>query len=222
MSTNAKNSMIQIRELDAETIDVPIIGTAPLIVHNWSEKARKQMLEAMQGVKSPKENKDPHAEYQATLYRIYREPKTTRAKGKAEQVEAYGFPAVAFKAATTSAARFYDKSISMTALRQFMFFKGILTKGDPQELFEIVGTPEMREDPVKVGVSGRDLRYRAQFLTWSATLTVTYVKTSIDKGSVLSLIDAGGLGVGVGEWRPERNGQFGTYRINPDKPVVTL
>lgn len=213
-----KDPVIRIKQLDAETVSVPIVGTSPLIVHNWSEKARKQMLDAMQGKKNPKEVKNPQAEYEATLYRIYREtPARSRANSKA--VEVYGFPVIAFKAATTGAARFYDKSISMTALRQFLFFKGVITKADPQELVEIVGKPEMREDPVKVGVSGRDLRYRAQFWPWSTTLTVTYVKSSIDKESVLSLIDAGGLGVGVGEWRPERDGAFGMYQIDQTKKV---
>ena len=33
-------------------------------------------------------------------------------------------------------------------------------------------------------------------------------------------IDAGGMGVGVGEWRPERDGYFGTFRVDPDQEVV--
>jgi hypothetical protein len=215
--------VIQIKQLDAETLSVPIVGTSPLIVHNWSAKARKQMLDAMQGRKNPKESKDPQAEYEATLYRIHREPPArSGAKSRAKPAESYGFPVIAFKAATTSAARFYDKSISMTAMRQYLFFKGIITKADPQELAEIIGEPEMREDPVKVGVSGRDLRYRAQFWPWSTTLNVTYVKSSIDQESVLSLIDAGGLGVGVGEWRPERNGAFGMYQVDQTKTVKVI
>jgi hypothetical protein len=215
---NAAEPVIQIRQLDAETIAVPIVGTAPLIVHNWSEKSRKMMLGAMQGKKNPKEVKNPEAEYEASMYRIYREP-----KGRSKTpVEVYGFPAIGFKAATIGAARFFDKSVSMASLKQFLYFKGEITKADPQELVEIVGKPEMREDAVKVGVNGRDLRYRAQFYPWTATLIVTYVKSSIDRASVLSLIDAGGLGCGIGEWRPNRNGAFGTYAVDQSKPVKAL
>lgn len=217
-----KDPVISIKGLDAESLNVPIIGTAPLIVNNWSEKTRKRMLDAMQGKKNPKENKNPQAEYEATLYRIYREAPARSRTAKQKSVEAYGFPVIAFKAATCSAARFFDKSISMTALRQFLFFKGVLTKADSQELVEIHGEPERREDAVKVGVNGHDLRYRAQFWPWTAVLTVTYVKNSIDKESVLSLIDAGGLGVGVGEWRPERKGAFGTYQIDQSRKVMAL
>jgi hypothetical protein len=198
------DAQVSISRIEAETLIVPIVGTAPLIVHKFSEKAKKQMLDAMQGRKSPKQPKDPEAEYQAAFYRTK---------------DGYGFPAVAFKAATVSAARFYGKDVTMTALRQFLFFKGVLSPADDQPLFEIVGEPRMREDVVTVGMKGTDLRYRPEFPEWSTTLEVTYVKSMLTRESVLSLIDASGLGVGVGEWRPEKKGDFGTYAIDQTRDV---
>lgn len=205
---------IQIDRIAAETIRVPIVGTSPLIVHNFSEKSKRQMLEAQQGKKRLKEVRDPQAEYEAAFYRIQEEDGSL----------AYGFPVTAFKAATTGAARFYGKSISMTALRQFLFMKGILTDGDPQQLVRIEGEPRMREDVVRLGGPSRsaDLRYRPEFPEWRAVLEVTFVTSSIDRQSVLSLIDAGGLGIGVGEWRPEKRGEFGTYQIDADRDVEVL
>ena len=191
--------------IPSERIRVPIIGTAPLIVHNFSAKAKQQMLDAMQGRKSPKAAKDPQAEYEAAFYRL---------------PDGYGFPVIAFKSATVGAARFYHQ-LKMTELRQFMFFNGIMTDADPQALVRIVGEPKMREDVVRIQ-RGTDLRYRPEFREWSATLDVTYVKSALSQQSVLSLIDAGGLGVGVGEWRPEKRGEFGTYRIDPDREVEVI
>lgn len=209
---------IQIEQIGTTTMLVPIIGTAPLIVHNFSEKSKRQMLEAQQGKKSVKQHRDPDAEYKAAFYNLVEDD------GNGGTVTKYGFPAVAFKAATIGAARFYGKAIKMTEIRQFLFFKGRYTSGDPQQLIEIEGTPEMREDVVRLGGVGRsaDLRYRPQFTEWSTTLEVTFVKSSLSQDSVLSLIDAGGLGVGVGEWRPERNGSFGTYQIDPNREVKII
>lgn len=209
--TTAIEAQVQLNKIDAETLIVPIRGTAPLIVHNFSEKSRRQMLEAQQGKKKVKEIRDPRAEYEAAFYRIAHDDGT----------EGYGFPVTAFKAATTGAARFYDKSVTMTALRQFMFMRGVMTKADAQMLVEIHGEPEMREDVVRLGGPSRsaDLRYRPMFPEWTCELTVTYVKSSIDRGSILSLIDAGGMGIGVGEWRPEKRGEFGTYQVDPDRGV---
>ena len=61
---------IEINKIGTTTMLVPIVGTAPLIVHNFSEKSKRQMLEAQQGKKSPKLIRDPQAEYEAAFYRI--------------------------------------------------------------------------------------------------------------------------------------------------------
>ena len=202
---------IQIDRIDADTLRVPIIGTSPLIVHNWSEKAKRQMLDAQQGRKKVKEIRDPRADYESSLYRIDTD-------GHGDQ---YGFPVLAFKAATIGGARFYDKSVTMTMLRQCLFFKGVVTKADPAQLVPIEGEPRMREDVVRVG-QGTDLRYRAEFPEWSAVLTITFVKSALSRNSVLSLIDAGGMGVGVGEWRPQRSGEYGTYQIDTNKDIEVI
>lgn len=200
---------IHIAKIASETISVPIVGTMPLIVHNFSEKSKRQMLDAQQGRKSPKQVRDPQAEYEAAFYRMK---------------DGYGFPVTAFKAATVGAARFYGKDVKMTELRQFLFMHGEISDKDPQALVPLFGEPKMREDVVRLGGPSRsaDLRYRPEFREWGTTLLVTYVTTSLSRDSVLSLIDAGGLGIGVGEWRPEKRGEFGTYRIDPSKNVEVI
>ncbi len=198
--------ILEISRIDAETIRVPIVGTAPLIVHRFSEKSKRQMLDSMQGRKLPKQNKDPQAEYEAAFYRL--------------KDGGYGFPSIGFKAATIGGARFYSK-ITMTALRQFMFFRGEFGP-DGQALVRINGDPMMREDVVTIGMNTRDLRYRPEFPEWTTTLDITYVKSALNANSLLSLIDAGGMGVGVGEWRPEKKGDFGTYTIDQSRNVEII
>ena len=200
-------AVAQIDRISAETIQVPILGTSPLVMHRFSEKAKLEMLHNAQGKKTPKAPKNPEAEYEAAFYRLKSgEP---------------GFPALGFKAATVGGARFYGKQISMTALKQFVFFSGEPGE-DGHYYVQIFGEPEMREDVVRVGRGGTDLRYRPQFTEWTANLTVTYVDSMLTRGSLLSLIEAGGMGVGVGEWRPERDGDFGTYRLDPSKKVEVI
>ena len=201
------DAQIQIDEIATETIQVPIIGTSPLIINRFSEKAKKQMLDAMQGRKTPKQPKDPEAEYEAAFHRL----KDGRP----------GFPAIGFKAATVAGARFYGKDVPMTALRQFLFFRGEVGE-DGQQLVPVEGEPHMREDVVTVGRGGADLRYRPEFLEWSANLIVTYVTSALTRDSVVSLIDAGGLGVGVGEWRAQKGGDFGGYQVDVTKDIEIL
>jgi len=202
------DATIQIDKIDAETMLVPVLGTSPLIVHRFSEKAKKQMLDAMQGRQTPKEAKDPEAEYQAAFYRL-------------KDDGGYGFPSTAFKQATVGGARFYGKKLTMTALKQYLFFRGEPGE-DGQSLVRIEGAPHMREDVVRIGRGGTSLAYRPEFSEWQTTLTVIYVKSALTRNSVLSLIDAGGMGVGIGEWRPERDGDFGTYRVDPSRDAEVL
>lgn len=200
-------AQVQIDQIGTETAMIPIVGTMPLIVHNFSQKAKQAMLDKQQGKRTLKVNRDPKAEYEAAFYRTK---------------DGYGFPVTAFKAATVSGARFYGKDVKMTELRQFIFMRGILSDTCPQALVEIVGEPHMREDVVRLTGTTADLRYRPEFTEWSAVLEVTYVTSALSRDSILSLVDAGGLGVGVGEWRPERRGEFGTYRIDPTREVQVL
>jgi hypothetical protein len=212
--TAAPTAALHIPRINVETLLVPILGTSPLLVHQWSQKAKLQMLNAQQGIKTIKEPRDPQSEYEASLYRA--------------GDDGYGIPSVAFKAATVSAARVYGKAVRMTELRQFLFFRGKMYKGNNgkfscnQQLFLLDGTPQMREDMVTVGISGTDLRYRGEFTEWSTTLTVEYIKSSITKESVLGIIEAAGTTVGVGEWRPEKDGEFGTFKLDPSREVQVI
>jgi len=200
-------SQIKIDEIPTEDIQIPIRGTSPLVINRFSEKARQQMLDAMQGRKTPKKPKDPEGDYQAAFHRL----KDGR----------YGFPAIGFKAATVGGARFYGKDVPMTALRQFVFFRGEVGEGGHQ-LVAIEGEPRMRQDVVRVGRGGTDLRYRPEFVEWHAKLLITYVTSALTRDSMVSLVDAGGLGVGVGEWRPEKGGDFGTYEVDSSKKVEVI
>lgn len=98
----ATQDRIAIDRIAVETIDVPIIGTTPLIMHRFAEKAKRQMLDNMQGRKSPKTARDPQADYEDSFYRL--------------EDGGYGFPVIAFKAATVEASRFYGKSVTKVGL----------------------------------------------------------------------------------------------------------
>lgn len=203
----AEAEQIQIGRIKTEIIRVPIVGTAPLIIHAFSDKAKRQMLDAMQGKKSPKEPKNPEAEFKAAFYRL--------PDGQP------GFPVLGFKQATIGGARFFGKQITMTLLRQCIFFIGEPDEhGNP--LARIEGEAQMREDVVRVARGGTDLRYRPIFLEWRTSLHVVYVPSMLTRDSVLSLMDAGGMGVGVGEWRPEKNGAFGTYQLDESREIEVV
>jgi hypothetical protein len=191
---------ISLKRIERSVAIVNIEGTAPLIVHAWSQKAKQMMLANQQGKKSPKELKDPAADFEAAQYRF--------TDGGA------GFPVMAFKAATVKGgARAFGKAVKMTELRQHLTFLPDGFGTDGMALARLItDAPTRREDMVRVGMGAADIRYRAQYEKWSVDLRIEFLPSVIDLGTIVALVDAGGSN-GVGEWRPEKNGSFGTYRV---------
>ena len=99
---------------------------------------------------------------------------------------------------------------------------GGITKVQARQAFHIDGEyaviegsePRMREDMVRVGMGTADIRYRAEFPEWAATLDITYNARSISAEQLVAMFDAGGFGTGIGEWRPERDGQYGRFHVS--------
>lgn len=194
MAANSNPERLKLVRLERPTIGIAIKGTAPLISHAWDQKAREMMLAKQMGQKAPKELKDPHQDYEASMYRL--------------EDGAYGYPAAAFKAAIVSSARYFDK-VTMTSLRPTVYVHG---EGAQQLVRLETPGPSMREDMVRVGMGTADIRYRAEYREWQAILHVTYLPTLLDQESIVALVDAAGM-VGVGDWRPEKGGSYGTFEV---------
>lgn len=226
--------IIEIKPISSQLILVPVIGTSPLIISKFSDKAKLQMLATQQNETVVREPRDPHREFEAAMYRF-----AAQDQGGA----GWGIPAVSFKEATVGSARYY-KGISMKEVRQYLFFRGVwssierkylvrilpqedLWANDPPidpETGEVTEFPRNREDVVRLAGANHsaDLRYRPEFIAWRANLFVTYVQSCISRNSVVNMINAGGMGVGVGEWRPERRGESGTYRVPDDADIKVI
>jgi hypothetical protein len=122
---------IELPRLAIETIEIPIVGDSPLIVHKFSEKAKKQMLDKqMKKASAGKEAKDPWRDFVESMYWLDGMP----AKPTEKDVESarFGFPAVGFKAAAVTACTSIG-SITKVAARQAFHVEGefIVIKGAP-------------------------------------------------------------------------------------------
>lgn len=197
MTTKTKEAhkveVISIPQIEIERMTIHVVGDSPLIVHKWSEKAKKQILDKqMKVAKKGREAKNPKQDYEDCIYYLD--------KG------GYGFPSIGFKAAAVSACRFTDGT-KMTVARGAFHVEG--------EFVEILhkGKPRMREDMVKIGMGVADIRYRPEFWPWKAEITVSYNKHALSKEQIINLFNLAGFGVGVGEWRPEKNGMNGRFHI---------
>jgi hypothetical protein len=186
-----KEVKFEVPTLALQVANIRIVGDSPLICHAWSEKAKKQMLDKqMKKAKQGKTAKDPEQDFEESLYPM--------------PGGGYGFPAVAFKSAMVGACRFAD-GMKMTEARGAFHIQG--------EMIAIEGEPTPREDMVRVGMGTADIRFRGEFKQWSAVLPIVFNANVISAEQIVNLLTLAGFGVGVGEWRPERDGSYGRFLV---------
>jgi len=193
---------VELKQLDIQTITVKIFGVAPLIMHRWSEKAKKEMLDKHMGKAKNKKHeiKNPQEDYDAATYWIG-DKKSDR----------FGFPAVAFKAAMVRAA----KSIGLVMID---FQTAVFVRPNEGDLVEIFGHREMREDMVVLNKKSPDIRHRPQIVDWKAVLTIDFNSGVTSRDEVVQALMSAGFSVGVGEWRPGKSasGSYGTWRVDTE------
>lgn len=214
MAAKKTEQVVEIRPLDIQQVKIKIVGDTPLIVHAWSEKARRQMLEAqMKTTKTKaKDVRDPYDDFINSMYWLTEKPESTpEAFAKAVKKGAkWGFPTSAIKQAGNSAAYRLSWCKNQMELRGSYFLTS-----EFGELAEIKGSvPEMREDMVRIGMGSADLRYRAEYREWHMDLILEFnASGNLSLEQIINVINCGGYVTGIGEWRPEKDGNNGRYHI---------
>ena len=211
MATKTTNEqVITIPALDIRTATVKIVGDSPLIMHKWSEKAKKEILDKqMKKAKSKGHDaKDPFADFISSMYWLDGEPENKTPEGLAAALEdgaRFGFPSTAVKAAAVAAAYRAGITKNMVSMNGAFHILG--------EFVEIHGEPVMREDMVKVGMGVADIRYRGEFPEWWSSFTVRYNSAVLSLEQLINMINMGGFACGIGEWRAEKGGVYGSFHV---------
>ena len=204
-----KEVEVVLQPLQIKEAVVKIKGDSPLIVNNFDEKSRKQMLDIqMKKAKAPRDAKNPVEDFMRSLHWLTEMPTefTEEAFEKALNDGAkFGFPAVGIKASAISAAYRNKYSKDKVSIQGAFHIVG--------EMVEIKGTPTMREDIVRVANGNPDIRYRAEFKEWEMEFTIRYNENAYSLEQIINFINLGGFTCGVGEYRCEKGGIYGTYHV---------
>lgn len=197
METKKEQEEVRIGGIRTKTFRLILRGTSPLISHKFSDRAQdamlaKQMKTAQKA--TGKEAKNPERDFKESLYVL----KDGR----------YGFPLSGFKNAAVDACTFMD-GMKKTVMR------GAFHLIDEHDgLVVIKGTPRMRKDNVRVGMGTADIRYRAEFPTgWESEILIKFNENATSIPQLVQLFNAAGFGVGVGDWRPQKDGSYGMFEV---------
>ena len=192
---------IKLAPVDTRAVSMTVTCKTALIQHRWSEKALREIREKHAGKKT--KNRDVHDPEQEGRDALY-----------LTEEGLYGVPAMAIKKAVLSAAH-RDIGIEKTLVRKALFLE---CKDRNGVLAMDCSNPVFTEDAVRVN-GKTDLRYRAYFYQWSVDIIWTMDATLLQLETLVSLVDRAGFGVGIGEWRPENDGEFGRFEVDTTKPI---
>lgn len=210
-----KDTTIEIPALNIQVLELALIGDTPLLCHAWSQKAKVQLREkSTRKATAGTETIIPHIDFADSLYWLTEKPEfaknTTDEEVKKILDEIipksrFGFPNTAFKESAISAGLQCGAIKYKINGRAAFFIQG--------EFAEIIGTPTIREDMIRIQGRNAVPRHRAEFKHWATKVTIQYNANMMSAEQIANLFRMGGFAIGVGDWRPAKGGTFGMYHV---------
>ena len=204
---------LTIRPPKFNVVKLKIVGTAPYVANKFSEEARQQIASAMaegsagqatKGKKKIRPPKDFDADFRGSMH-------------QAADGSTGWLPATALKAAFVRAASMCG--IEMTRVKQCLFVEPETFDNEGTPLVKITdGKPERFDAYVRNSNGSPDIRARAKWQTWGATIRVKYDADAMTEDHVKNLVTRAGISVGVGAGRPFSKDScgmgWGTFEIS--------
>lgn len=181
-----------------KTIKVEIRGTTPLLIHRFGEAAEtgKQSRAAMVADVEPREEARKVA-YIAADGSFY--------------FNAFSIPAAMGNAGANHKMRGTRKTaryVVPSAIRLTSDTITILNGSGPAKDFEVDSRPVTIP-----ATKGRVMRHRPRFNQWGAEFDLIVNDTLLTVELAQQLLQEAGQQIGIGDFRPEKRGPFGTFRV---------
>lgn len=196
----AKNTLsIVIPEIMNQELIVDIVGRTPLLIKRFDEKTQQGIEEAQQGVaKRKKEPRQPAEECERARIKDEKGRDCIRAiwlkKGMAAMGGYFGIPRGNVE-------------------------QGVYVVGDLLPIQFHGKKPIMNTSRVRVGVGSMaktSVAYRPEFRGWVVKgVRIGYDASVLTPHQVISLLQHAGGKNGIGEWRPQKGGDFGRFDVVP-------
>lgn len=195
---------IRVPAPDLREIVVKLRSLSPLLCDRYSERVMADIAdrEAHPNKRRPKQAREPGVEYRDSLYVI------AEANGSPAVL---GFPRAGLKKSLLSAAeRFCGLKSMAPTLSGAIQILG--ENGGPYFALRNA-EPREREDPRALKGVRVSLIYRMEIPEWEADVRVVHDADLFDVEQIVNLFTRAGAQVGIGNWRPEKKGEFGKFEV---------
>lgn len=187
-----------------KTISVRIEGMTPYLMHKFSEEAEADKATRRVKVSQP----SPREEAEKFVYRN---------EDGTFFFNAYSIIGTLGNAGANHKMRGSRKSLKFivpSAVRVTSDRITMLNGTGPAKDFEVDSRPVTIP-----ATKGRIMRHRPRFDKWSAEFDLVINEKLLDPEQVHILLNEAGESIGIGDFRPEKRGPFGTFRVVSFKEV---
>ena len=201
MAKDTTNMEIKISAPNIREAKFIIRGTAPLVVHKFSAKAKAMIRQKQEAGSLANKGKSKSAKDFEEVFQGARHIST----------EGWdGIPAAAFRAGIISACRLVGFKMTLAKLSIFVAADGF-DKPEGTPLVRILSPtePERNESMVRLATGVCDISVRPMWRYWGAELRIQYDADQFTADDVRNLLARVGAQVGVCEGRPDSKSSAG-------------
>jgi hypothetical protein len=197
-----ETTQIEVQEIKMGEVRANLLGTSPLIMHRFPFKAWQELI-----LPSPQQNRasleqrlkhDPLKEYRSSFYLCRKPEKTLFHVPNGALHGSLAQAAIDIPGAKRAQIERLTKIVDVT----------IELYGVPQIFSAMVRNSDMNRTP--------DVRTRPIFPQWACRISIQYMKNVLSERTISNLLGAAGVIVGIGDWRGERGGPYGSFKIVAD------
>ena len=181
-----------------KTVDVEIRGTSPLLIHRFSETSEQSKPTRRVQVS----DRNPREEATKVAY---------IAKDGTFFFSAFSIPGCMGNAGANHKMRGSRKTLRFivpSAVRVTSEAITILNGNGPAKDFEVDSRPVTIP-----ATKGRVMRYRPRFDQWGARFSLVINDDLLAVEDAHNLLNEAGVSIGIGDFRPEKRGPFGCFRV---------
>lgn len=219
MKAKETTETIHIAPPNIKAGEVWIKGTAPLVMHKFSHKAKMQIRAKQEAGSTAAKGRKKDAK---DFTECFNESRHISMEGWD------GIPAAAFRNACISACRLVGFKMTYAKMSLFIVEDG-WDRDEGTPLVKIIGgEPRMLESMVRIGGITKtvDISVRPQWLDWGARLRFRYDADQFTASDVVNLIARAGMQCGICEGRPDSSNStgmgWGTFEVSDKAAVMAL
>lgn len=206
-----QESVVNIKAPNMAQAQFRIVGTAPLVIHRFDEKLKREFGEKIEGGSRPTGKKKHEARSLDSIFNA------ARYIGQTNGEQWDGLNASAVRKAMISACRLVNFKMTLAKLSLFVQDDGRDIKDPLIPLIRIIGEPQISEAIGRTSTGVAMLVVRPMYYPWEADIRIRYDADQFSLPDVTNLLARVGEQVGLCEGRPDSKDSagmgWGTFRL---------